>query len=147
MTSSEGFQHHFTIISKFVCCDFYLKKNVAFTLISFAVLKWDEYLSFQLPFQILSCFIYILDNSNFSSFIFWSSQFTCSSRSNWIGLWTGNANGTWTDYWTTILKLFFHEIFLRGLYYKICFFWDNCYCTLAAVKVRTTPLLFNFQVL
>ena len=39
MTSSEGFQHHFTIISKFVCCGCYIKKNVAFTLISFAVLK------------------------------------------------------------------------------------------------------------
>ena len=36
--SSEGFQHHFTIISKFVCCGCYMRKNVAFTLISFAVL-------------------------------------------------------------------------------------------------------------
>ena len=53
MTSSEGFQHHFSIISKFVCCGFYMKKNVAFTLISFAVLKWDEYLSVQLPFELL----------------------------------------------------------------------------------------------
>ena len=39
ITSSEGFQQHFSIISKSVCCGFYLKKNVAFTLISFAVLK------------------------------------------------------------------------------------------------------------
>ena len=39
MTSSEGFQQHFSVISKFVCCGFYMKKNVAFTLISFAVLK------------------------------------------------------------------------------------------------------------
>ena len=31
---------------------FYVKKNVAFTLISFAVLKWDECLSVQLPFQL-----------------------------------------------------------------------------------------------
>ena len=48
MTSSEGFQQHFSIISKFVYCGFYIKKNVAFTLISFAVLKWDECLSLQL---------------------------------------------------------------------------------------------------
>ena len=39
MTSSEGFQQHFNIISKSVCCGFYMKKNIAFTLISFAVLK------------------------------------------------------------------------------------------------------------
>ena len=37
--SSEGFQHHFTVISKFVCCGCYMKKTIAFTLISFAVLK------------------------------------------------------------------------------------------------------------
>ena len=30
MTSSEGFQQHFSIISKYVCCGFYMKKNVAF---------------------------------------------------------------------------------------------------------------------
>ena len=29
-----------------------MKKNAAFALISFAVLKWDECLSFQLPFQL-----------------------------------------------------------------------------------------------
>ena len=29
-----------------------MKKNVAFTLISFAVLKWDKCLSVQLPFQL-----------------------------------------------------------------------------------------------
>ena len=29
-----------------------MKKNVAFTLISFAELKWDEYLSVQLPFEL-----------------------------------------------------------------------------------------------
>ena len=29
-----------------------MKKNVAFTLISFAVLKWHECLSFQLPFEL-----------------------------------------------------------------------------------------------
>jgi hypothetical protein len=29
-----------------------MKKNVAFTLISFAVLKWDDYLSVQLPFEL-----------------------------------------------------------------------------------------------
>ena len=32
MTSSEGFQQHFSIISKFVFCGFYMKKNVAYTL-------------------------------------------------------------------------------------------------------------------
>ena len=39
MTSSEGFQQNFSIISKFGCCGFYMRKNVGFTLISFAVLK------------------------------------------------------------------------------------------------------------
>ena len=29
-----------------------MKKNVAFTLISFAVLKWDDCLSVQLPFEL-----------------------------------------------------------------------------------------------
>ena len=29
-----------------------MKKNVAFTLISFAVLKWDDCLSVQVPFQL-----------------------------------------------------------------------------------------------
>ena len=52
MTSSEGFQHRFTIISKFVCCDCDMKKNVALTLISFAVLKWDDCLSVQVPLEI-----------------------------------------------------------------------------------------------
>ena len=40
------------MISKFVCCGSYMKKNVAYTLISFAVLKLDECLSVQLPFQV-----------------------------------------------------------------------------------------------
>ena len=39
MTSSEGFQQYFSIISNFFCCGFYMKKNVAFTLISFAILN------------------------------------------------------------------------------------------------------------
>ena len=30
-----------------------MTKNIAFTLISFAVLKWDDHLSFQLPFELL----------------------------------------------------------------------------------------------
>ena len=38
-TSLEGFQQHFSIISKSVCCCFYVKKNVAFALIFFVVLK------------------------------------------------------------------------------------------------------------
>ena len=45
-------QKDFSIISIFVCCDCYMKKNVAFTLISFAVLKWDDCLSVQLPFEL-----------------------------------------------------------------------------------------------
>ena len=52
MTSSKGFKHHFKIISKFVCCGCYMKKNADFALISFAVLKWHECLSFQLPFEL-----------------------------------------------------------------------------------------------
>ena len=52
MSNSDGFQQHFSIIPKFVHCGFYIKKNVAFTLISFAVLKWDERLSVQLPFEL-----------------------------------------------------------------------------------------------
>ena len=34
MTSSEGFQHNFSIILEFVCCDCYLKKSIVFTLVS-----------------------------------------------------------------------------------------------------------------
>ena len=52
MTSSEGFQQRFSLISKFVCCGFYMKKNVAFILISFAVLKCDDCVSVQLPFKL-----------------------------------------------------------------------------------------------
>ena len=47
--------------------------------------------------QIMTCFIYILDSSNHSSFTFWTSQFTSSSRCNWNGISTGNSNGSWTD--------------------------------------------------
>ena len=61
MTSSEGFQQHFSIFLKLVSCGFHMKENVAFTVMSFAVLKWDDYLSVQmepalsvqLPFEIL----------------------------------------------------------------------------------------------
>ena len=52
MASSEGFLLHFSIISKFLCCGFYLKTNGAFTLISFAVMKGDDCLSVQLPFEL-----------------------------------------------------------------------------------------------
>ena len=48
----KSFQQHFSIISKFVCCGFYIKKDVAFTLISFALLKWHQCLSVQLPFEL-----------------------------------------------------------------------------------------------
>ena len=52
---SASFQHHFSIISKFVCCGFYMKKNVAFTLISFALLKWKCNLCYQLRYR-FNCF-------------------------------------------------------------------------------------------
>jgi hypothetical protein len=52
MTSSEGFQQHYSIFSKFACCGFYMKNNVAFTLISFTVLQLDYCLSVQLPFEL-----------------------------------------------------------------------------------------------
>jgi hypothetical protein len=44
----HSFQHHF----KKILLWFYMKKNVAFTLISFTVLKWDDCLSVQLPFEL-----------------------------------------------------------------------------------------------
>ena len=46
---------HFSIISKFGCCDCYMKKNVPFALISFAVLKWDDRLSVQVQFTRSKC--------------------------------------------------------------------------------------------
>ena len=52
MTSSEGFQRHSSIISKFVYFGFYMKNNVAFTFISFAALRRDDFLSVQLPFEL-----------------------------------------------------------------------------------------------
>ena len=51
-TSYKGFQHHCSINSQFVCCDCNMKRNVAFTLIPFAVLKWDDCLSAQEPFEL-----------------------------------------------------------------------------------------------
>ena len=53
MTSSEGFQQHFSIISKDVVVVFNMKKNAAFKLIYFAVLIWDDCLSVQLQFELL----------------------------------------------------------------------------------------------
>ena len=47
--------------------------------------------------ETLVCFIYILNSSNSSSFIFWTCQFASSSRCNWTGISTANSNGTWTD--------------------------------------------------
>ena len=44
-----------------------------------------------------SCFIYILDSSNSSSFTFLTSKLASSFRSNWISMWTGNSNGSWAD--------------------------------------------------
>ena len=42
-------------------------------------------------------FIYILDSSNSSSFTFWTSQFTSSSRCNWTFISTGHSTGSWND--------------------------------------------------
>ena len=50
--SSKRFQHYFNIISKFVCCVFYMKLECSFYTISFAVLERDECLSVQLPFEL-----------------------------------------------------------------------------------------------
>jgi hypothetical protein len=52
ITTSKGFPQRFSIISKKFCCGFYMKKKVAFTLISFTVLKWYDCLSVQLPFEL-----------------------------------------------------------------------------------------------
>ena len=57
----------------------------------------DISVSRQLYESLLGRFIYILDSSNSSSFIFWSSKLASSSRSNWTGIWTNNSNGSWTD--------------------------------------------------
>ena len=80
MTSSKGFQHHVNIISKFVCCGCYMKKNVAFTLISFAVLKWDECLSFQLPFELP-----VRDTGSVASR---TRGALASSKCEWTRIWT-----------------------------------------------------------
>ena len=45
---STTLQHHF----KMCLLRFYMKKRGAFTLIFFAVLKWDDCLSVQLPFEL-----------------------------------------------------------------------------------------------
>ena len=42
-------------------------------------------------------FIYILDSSNSSSFTFWTSQFTSSSRCNWTFISNGHSTGSWND--------------------------------------------------
>ena len=42
MTSSEEFQHHFNNITRIVCCGCYMKKNIAFTLISFHFLRTSK---------------------------------------------------------------------------------------------------------
>ena len=49
MTSSEGFQHHFSIISNFVCCDCNMKKNVAFLSL---LMCWNEMIV-QVPLELL----------------------------------------------------------------------------------------------
>ena len=53
---------------------FYIKKNVALTVISFAVLKWDDCLSVQLPFEIL------VDGSDTGSVPSWARTKLTSSN-------------------------------------------------------------------
>ena len=62
--------------------------------------------------RITGCFIYILDSSNSSSFTFWSSQFTCTSKSNG----TSNSNGTWTDKQSTHFSTA-KEIRLKNMFF------------------------------
>ena len=54
MTSSEGFQQHFSTISKSVCCGFYMKNNVAFhtSLLLYSNEMIVHQLSVQLPFEL-----------------------------------------------------------------------------------------------
>ena len=52
ITNLEGFHNHLAIFLLFFCCVCYMKRNAAFTLISFVVLKWDDCLSFQLPVEL-----------------------------------------------------------------------------------------------
>ena len=55
MASSKGFLDYFSITSKLVCCDFSMKRNVAFISISFAVLEWGDQFSChlrQIPAQL-----------------------------------------------------------------------------------------------
>ena len=67
MTSSEGFQQHFSVISKPVCCGFYMKKNIAFTLISFPVCTEMKWLFISSTTISVTC----SDSSNSSSITFW----------------------------------------------------------------------------
>ena len=57
-----------------------MKKRVAFTLISFAVLKWHECLSFQLPFELT---VEILVQLHLELEVKWSE--ITSSQRNWKG--------------------------------------------------------------
>ena len=65
--------------------------------------KGEEPFSYKSPFEsknlcmTMTCFIYILDSSNSSSFTFWTNQFTYSSRCNGTSISTGNSNGSWND--------------------------------------------------
>ena len=81
MTSSKGFQQHFSIISKSVCCGFYMKKNVAFTLISFAVLKSDDCLSVQVTFELK--FIYSDKTTKFCEISTVDLSYVCQSNLQW----------------------------------------------------------------
>ena len=61
----------------------------------FRLMETLQWKSFQC--QRLGRLIYILDSSNSSSFIFWSSKLPSSSRCNWTSIRNGNSNGSWTD--------------------------------------------------
>ena len=81
MTSSEGFQQRSSIISKSVCCGFYMKETVVFTLISFAVLKWDDCLSVQLA-------AFWVTGSDTNSVASRARTKLTSSKCDWTRIWT-----------------------------------------------------------
>ena len=105
-------------------CGYYLKKDVAFTLISFAVLKWDDCLSVQLPFE-LPVQILIASRTR--------SELTLS-KCEWTRIWTiKNVNET------TLWELLFGKKRLKLSTAVICsthafvFFLLQIICKLNAI--------------
>ena len=74
--NSKGFQCHL----KKIFCGCYMKKNVAFTLISFALLKWDDCLSIQVSFELLG--------SDIVSVAFRARCKLTISKCEWTRIWT-----------------------------------------------------------